>query len=60
MGKPYQFAASGATIPKVESLFENKTGEDGFFVNSRALGVADGVGGWTRHGIDSSMMSRKV
>lgn len=56
----FRFAATGTTIPKLQSLAERKTGEDAFFVTANAIGVADGVGGWASEGIDPSRMSRKV
>lgn len=37
-------------------------GEDAFFVSvcKRAVGVADGVGGWADYGVDSGKFSREL
>eukprot|EP00899_Mesostigma_viride_P025492 jgi/Mesvir1/6127/Mv00831-RA.1 len=37
-------------------------GEDAWFIaaNQLAMGVADGVGGWARHGIDAGLFSRSL
>ena len=35
-------------------------GEDAFFVTPGAVGVADGVGGWAAHGVDSGMYAREL
>lgn len=37
-----------------------KGGEDAYFVHSRALGVADGVGGWAGTGVDPALFSRAL
>ncbi|ETV81332.1 hypothetical protein H257_05879 [Aphanomyces astaci] len=39
---------------------EKKQGEDSAFCTPTALGVADGVGGWARKGIDSGAYSRML
>ncbi|CAK4913099.1 unnamed protein product [Aphanomyces euteiches] len=39
---------------------EKKRGEDAAFVTPTAVGVADGVGGWARKGIDSGAYSRTL
>eukprot|EP00757_Euglenozoa_sp_SAG-D1_P022130 gene22130-1294_t len=43
-------------------LKEETGGEDAYFVSRRgiALGVADGVGGWAKEGVDSSRYSRML
>lgn len=35
-------------------------GEDAFFVRHTAVGVADGVGGWSEYGVDAGMYSRRL
>lgn len=35
-------------------------GEDAWFANNNVLIVADGVGGWSRHGVDSGKYSRAL
>ena len=35
-------------------------GEDAWYTSERLLSVADGVGGWNRHGIDPALFSRKL
>ena len=54
------FYGSGATAP--HALKKSKGGEDSFFVDSVAMtmGVADGVGGWERLGIDPGAYSREL
>jgi protein phosphatase PTC7 len=37
-----------------------KGGEDAYFVAGNTLGIADGVGGWEAHGIDSGLYSRSL
>ena len=56
----HSFVAAGVNLPKLESSVNERTGEDGFFVSAHAVGVADGVGGWTSVGIDAGKMSRKA
>ncbi|EGR28308.1 hypothetical protein IMG5_178880 [Ichthyophthirius multifiliis] len=43
-------------IPMPEK--EHTGGEDAYYANSKLLAVADGVGGWARQGIDSSLYSK--
>jgi hypothetical protein len=51
--------AAGTCIPHPAKVA--KGGEDAFFIlEDRALGVADGVGGWTRGGIDPGEYSRQL
>lgn len=35
----------------------DKGGEDAFYVHENVVAVADGVGGWTNHGIDPAIYS---
>ena len=37
---------------------KNGRGEDGHFVSPTYVGVADGVGGWARRGVDAGLYSR--
>ncbi|GAV67380.1 SpoIIE domain-containing protein [Cephalotus follicularis] len=48
---------AGFYIPK-----DGKLGEDAFFVNQKkqTLGIADGVGGWSRRGIDAGKYAREL
>lgn len=43
-----KFVASGHLISKTK----NKSCEDAYFVHEKALGIADGVGGWSRFNIN--------
>ena len=54
------FYAAGATAPHANKV--EKGGEDAFFVDSAAMvvGIADGVGGWERLGVDPAAYSRKL
>ena len=38
----------------------HKGGEDAWVASSNILAVADGVGGWERHGIDSGLFSKQL
>jgi len=54
-----EMVAAGHSIPHVEKA--DKEGEDAFFVSSvrdGVIGLADGVGSWTKEGIDPSMYSK--
>ena len=44
------------------SFIELDCGDDSFFVSNtyKAIGVADGVGGWRDHGVDASAMSNAL
>lgn len=35
----------------------DKGGEDAYYVHDNVVAVADGVGGWTNHGIDPAIYS---
>lgn len=51
----FRFVYGVKTIPK-----EGKMGEDAYFVCERALGVADGVSGWAKYGVNSSGFSSQI
>lgn len=52
---PLRFQSYSANKPAPGK--QNPKGEDAYFNNDILLVVADGVGGWARHGIDSSLYS---
>jgi protein phosphatase PTC7 len=54
------FYAAGSTTPHPRKV--DKGGEDAFFVDSAAMvmGIADGVGGWAKAGIDPAAYSRDL
>ncbi|KAI9205726.1 phosphatase 2C-like domain-containing protein [Polychytrium aggregatum] len=65
----YQFSIGAAAMPKNPRLKVLKTGlfsssqagEDSFFSRHDAIGVADGVGGWTQvKGANPALFSRKL
>ena len=47
-----------ANIPHDDK--KHKGGEDAWFVNSRLISVADGVGGWADRGIDPGLFSKQL
>lgn len=47
-----------ATIPHPEKV--DKGGEDAAFAHSKALGVFDGVGSWTKQGVDPGLYSAEL
>ncbi|KAL9642669.1 hypothetical protein ABK040_009748 [Willaertia magna] len=47
-------------ISHSDQVFEKSSGEDSYFQTSIALGVGDGVGGWVKHGVDPSLISRAM
>lgn len=52
---------SGAIVPHKDKV--EKGGEDAFFVTSAgcgAVGVADGVGGWSEDGVDPALYARTL
>jgi len=57
---PFCLAFACHSIPHPEKV--KKGGEDSFFAcpDSQSFGVADGVGGWARDGIDPGIFSRNV
>lgn len=54
---PLAFIAQGFVRDDPE---KHHQGEDALFIARRGLGVADGVGGWSRQGIDSGEYSRSL
>ena len=52
----FQLVSSGYLISK----WKNQPSEDAFFIHEKAVGVADGVGGWSRFGIDWSKFSNEL
>jgi protein phosphatase PTC7 len=59
-GSALKLEAYGACIPHPEKV--EKGGEDAFFVSSDggAVGVFDGVGGWSEMGIDPGIYSKSL
>ncbi|KAL8467663.1 hypothetical protein ACS0TY_031057 [Phlomoides rotata] len=57
---PLKMTAVAAYAPKYNP--EKPLGEDAFFISQRfqTIGVADGVGGWGKHGIDSGEYARQL
>ena len=57
---PYKLILAFANIPHPDK--ENTGGEDSCFIHSEtnSFGVADGVGGWSKRGIDSGDYSRHL
>lgn len=57
---PFRLAFACHSIPHPDKV--KKGGEDSFFAcsDSQSFGVADGVGGWARDGIDPGKFSRNV
>jgi hypothetical protein len=52
---PFVLIAEGTNIKEPSK----KRTEDAFFTSEKAIGVADGVGGWAAHGIDAVSTSSK-
>lgn len=60
-GQRMQMVAGGATLPHPDK--RNSGGEDAFFVSATrqgAVGVADGVGGWSNNGVDAGEYARTL
>lgn len=55
---PYQFHHKTVIIPHDEKKFRG--GEDAAQTSSNFLVVADGVGGWAKHGVNPGLYSRKL
>jgi len=57
---PYALVGGAYVLPHPEKM--GKGGEDWFFVSDtmRALGVADGVGGWAEVGVDAGAYARQL
>ena len=53
-----RFVSHGYMVPHPEKL--SKGGEDYVYFSERVVAVADGVGGWAQHGIDSRNYSKKL
>lgn len=56
--KRYEFKVGWGCAPHPDKVW--KGGEDALFVSKNILIVADGVGGWSRLGIDSGAYSRRL
>ena len=55
----YGFFKSGSTIsPHPDKAY--KGGEDALAVKQRMISVADGVGGWSSHGVDVAKYSKQL
>lgn len=52
----FKLVSAGNLISKSKS----KPCEDAYFTHSKAVGIADGVGGWARFGIDCSKFSNEL
>lgn len=52
------FCAGVAFVP--HPMKRNKGGEDAYFVQEGALGVFDGVGGWSSIGVDAGLYSKEL
>lgn len=52
------FKFGSSNIPHVSK--RHRGGEDAWLANDDLLVVADGVGGWARHGIDSGEYSKQL
>ena len=52
------FTYAASNIPHDSK--KHKGGEDAFLASNNILVVADGVGGWARHGIDSGLFSKQL
>ena len=51
-------ASSWCVIPHSDKAARGLRGEDALFACTNAAGVADGVGGWARHGVDAGEFAR--
>lgn len=58
VGETLSLRSAVVCIPHPEKV--EKGGEDAFFVQKRALGVFDGVGGWASIGIDAGLYSKEL
>eukprot|EP01138_Halocafeteria_seosinensis_P007673 gb/GECG01007841.1/.p1 GENE.gb/GECG01007841.1/~~gb/GECG01007841.1/.p1 ORF type:complete len:207 (+),score=19.04 gb/GECG01007841.1/:1-621(+) len=56
-GLPFGFIAEGFVR---DDPAKQGRGEDALFITQKALGVADGVGGWASWGVDSGNFSRAL
>jgi len=57
---PFKLSTKMCMIPHPAKV--DKGGEDAMFISSdgKAVGVADGVGGWSLHGIDPAIYARSI
>jgi len=57
-----EFLLYSVASEKPNPTKENSLGEDSYYIatTNRSIGVADGVGGWSEHGIDSGAFSREL
>jgi hypothetical protein len=58
LGKGLRFHYGVRNIPHDDK--KHKGGEDAWVATSQLLAVADGVGGWERHGVDSGLFSKQL
>ncbi len=54
----FSFQAAGVKIGKIED--QQDLCEDAFFINSRAVGVSDGVGSWQKYGMTASAFANEL
>jgi protein phosphatase PTC7 len=54
--RPMQLISGHSMIPHPKKA--NRGGEDAYFISPRAVGVADGVGGWAARGVDPGIYAR--
>ena len=52
-----RLVAGGYCVPHPD---KGDQGEDAWFMTPRSVGVADGVGGWAAHGVDSGAYAREL
>lgn len=58
-GKTLKLLSGSCYLPHPDK--EETGGEDAHFISDKqAIGVADGVGGWANHGVDSGLYSREL
>jgi hypothetical protein len=51
-------ASSWCIIPRSDKAAQDSLGEDAVFVAENAIGCADGVGQWAKHGVDAGVFAR--
>jgi len=52
------FRFGSKLVPHPEKV--SKGGEDAFYTQAQMLAVADGVGGWAKHGVDPGLYSKEL
>ena len=57
---PLHFVSELTYLPSPEKITRGSKGEDAYFVSRHAVGVADGVGGWSDVGVDAGEYSRAL